>query len=205
MEPEGFETGEFKINASSAVDGLKPVYIIAYGSNPKEDGLTQQTPAGQGMIINGVASGIYYCLCNNHTIQGVLSDINSPNIGKGDSIIAIFSVPALALVGFNGLTLSELIEDSAMLLWIVNDFKANPITVNLNSLPASLDGYTPRNQKLRTYPFIYLGFNPQNASEKIYRYEDFANATPSFKVMSEVNPNPTVCFIPQKSRASPHD
>lgn len=200
LEPEGFETGEFKINASSAVDGLKPVYIVAYGSNPKDDGLTQQTPAGQGMIINGVASGIYYCLCNNHTIQGLLSTINSPNIGKGESIIAIFAVPALALVGYNGLTISELIEDSSLLLWIVNDFKANPITVNLNALPTSLDGYTPRNQKLRTYPFIYLGFNPQNASEKIYRYEDFTNNTPVFKVMSEVNPNPTVCFIPQNYR-----
>lgn len=200
LEPEGFETGEFKINASSAVDGLKPVYVVAYGSNPKEDGLTQQTPAGQGMIINGVASGIYYCLCNSHTIQGLLSTINSSSIGKGDSIIAIFSVPALAFVGYNGLTLSELIEDSSLLLWIVNDFKANPITINLNSLPNTLDGYTPRNQKLRTYPFIYLGFNPQNASEKIYRYEDFANNTPSFKAMSEVNPNPTVCFIPQNYR-----
>lgn len=152
------------------------------------------------MIINGVASGIYYCLCNNHTIQGVLSDINSPNIGKGDSIIAIFSVPALALVGYNGLTLSELIEDSAMVLWIVNDFKANPITINLNSLPTSLDGYTPRNQKLRTYPFVYLGFNPQNSSEKVYRYEDFTNATPVFKAISEINPNPSVCFIPQNYR-----
>ena len=152
------------------------------------------------MIINGVASGIYYCLCNSHTIQGLLSTINSASIGKGDSIIAIFSVPALAFVGYNGLTLSELIENSSLLLWIVNDFKANPITINLNSLPNTLDGYTPRNQKLRTYPFIYLGFNPQNASEKIYRYEDFTNNTPVFKAMSEVNPNPTVCFIPQNYR-----
>lgn len=198
LEPEGFEIGEFKINASSSVDGLKPVYVVAYGSNPKEDGLTQQTPAGQGMIINGVASGIYYCLCNSHTIQSLLSSIN--NAGKGESIIAVFSVPALAFVGYNGLTLSELIEDTSLLLWIVNNFKANPITINLNSLPNTLDGYTPRNQKLRTYPFIYLGFNPQNASEKIYRYEDFANNTPIFKAMSEVNPNPTVCFIPQNYR-----
>lgn len=47
---------------------------------------------------------------------------------------------------------------------------------------------------------MYLGFNPQNGVHKIFRYEDFTNATPSFKIMSEINPNPTVQFIPQNYR-----
>lgn len=37
-------------------------------------------------------------------------------------------------------------------------------------------------------------------NEKIFRYEDFLNGSPSFKVVSEVNPNPTICFIPQNYR-----
>lgn len=195
---EGLETGEFKINASAELDGLNPVYIVAYGRNPKDDGLTQQTPSAQGMIINGVASGLFYCVCNNATIQGLLDTIN--RAGYGESIVAVFSIPALALVGFNGWTLSDLISSDALIYWIVNDFKANPLNLNLVSLPSSLDGYTPRNQKLRTYPYIYLGFNPINGSEKVYRYEDFENNTPSFKIISEVNPNPTICFIPQNYR-----
>lgn len=56
-----------------------------------------------------------------------------------------------------------------------------------------------------TYPYIYLGFNPQNGTKKIYRYEDFANATPSFKIISEINPNPTVQFIPQNYRGANGD
>ena len=171
---------------------------MAYGRNPKDDGFTQQTPTAQGIIINGVPSGLYYCLCNNYTIQGLLQTIN--NAGFGQSIIAVFSVPALAFVGYNSLTLSELIEDSAMLLWIVTDFKASAQTLNLTARPSTIDSYSPRNKKLLTYPYLYLGFNPQNGSEKIYRYEDFSNATPSFKMMSEVNPNPTVCFVPQNYR-----
>lgn len=198
LEPEGFETGEFKIEATGDINGLKPVYIVAYGRNPKDDGLTQTTPAAQGMIINGVASGLFYCLVNNNTIQGLLQTIN--NAGFGESIVAIFSIPALALVGFNSLTLSDLISSDSLLLWIVNDFKADPISINLNALPSTIDNYTPRNQKLRTYPFVYLGFNPSNGNSKIYRYEDFTNLTPSFKAISEVNPNPSVCFIPQNYR-----
>ena len=83
-----------------------------------------------------------------------------------------------------------------------NDIKATPRPVTLVSTPATLDGYTPRNQKLRTYPFIYVGFNPTNGSSKIYRYEDFTNGTPTFNMISELNPNPTVCVIPQNYRGA---
>lgn len=78
--------------------------------------------------------------------------------------------------------------------------KENPISKNLNARPSTIDGYTPRNKKLLTYPYLYLGFNPQNGTSKIYRYEDFLNATPSFKIISEINPNPEVQFIPQNYR-----
>ena len=84
-------------------------------------------------------------------------------------------------------------------------FKENPLIDRLISTPTTLDGYTPRNQKLRTYPYLYLGFNPQNGSQKVYRYEDFENGTPSFKIMSEINPNPTVQFIPQNYRGQSGD
>lgn len=84
-------------------------------------------------------------------------------------------------------------------------FKENPIIESLISTPTSLDGYTPRNAKLRTYPYLYLGFNPQNGSQKVYRYEDFLNGSPSFKIMSEINPNPTIQFIPQNYRGQSGD
>lgn len=82
---------------------------------------------------------------------------------------------------------------------------ATPTIQNLISTPSQLDGYTPKNQKLRQYPFLYVGFNPPSGSEKIYRYENFANGTPSFKIVSEVNPNPTVNFIPQNYRGKTGD
>lgn len=199
LVPEGFEIGEPKVNASSSIDGLTPVYVVAYARNPYDDGFTQTQPISkQGVILNGVASGLFYCLCNSHTIQGLLYTIN--HAGYGESIVAVFSVPALAFVGFNNLTISDLIDGSSLLLWIVSDFKANAVSLNLTSLPSSLDGYTPRNQKLRTYPFVYLGFNPQNGSQKIFRYEDFTSGTPSFKIMSEINPNPSIFFVPQNYR-----
>ena len=42
-------------------------------------------------------------------------------------------------------------------------------------------------------------------SSKIYRYEDFANGTPTFKLYSEINQNPSVAFIPQNYRGAQGD
>lgn len=90
--------------------------------------------------------------------------------------------------------------------FLERNFSQSPITYsNFVSTPATLDGYTPRNNKLRTYPYLYLGFNPQNGNKKIFRYEDFTGGSPSFKVISEINPNPTVQFIPQNYRGKSGD
>lgn len=81
-----------------------------------------------------------------------------------------------------------------------SDYTEQPVTKTLISTPTSLDGYTPKNGKVRTYPYVYLGFNPPNGTNKIFRYEDFTSGTPSFKMISEVNPDPSVYFIPQNYR-----
>lgn len=84
--------------------------------------------------------------------------------------------------------------------FLERNFTEAPKTLTLQSLPNNLDGYVPHNQKLRTYPYIYLGFNPSNGSQQIYRYEDFLNNQPSFTMISEINPNPEVNFLPNNYR-----
>lgn len=83
---------------------------------------------------------------------------------------------------------------------INNSFKATPRNVTLMSTPNNLNGYVPKNNKLLTYPYCYVAFNPAGCTGKVFRYEDFANGTPSFSIISEINPNPNVCVIPQNYR-----
>ena len=200
---EGLETGEFKVGGTAELSELMPVAVIAYTRNPKEDGLTNETPAALGVQVNGIPNGMYFCVCSFYYLQGVLSSIN--NSGHGDAIMTIFTIPAFALIGFNNWTLEDITEGLGVMWWVVNDIKAPKRTINLVSTPSTLDGYTPRNQKLRTYPFMYVAFNPTNGSSKVYRYEDFQNGSPVFDMYSEINQNPTVCFIPQNYRGSNGD
>lgn len=194
--PEGLETGEYKIGGTAEFDELEPIYIVAYTRNPKDDGLTSDTPTAMGVIANGIPNGMYFCVVTSDMIQGLLQTINSK--GFGDAIMTVFSVPILALVGFKGLTAQDL--RSGVLQWFVTDFKASPVQKTLTSTPNNLDGYQPKNQKLRTYPYMYVGFNPPNGSSKIYRYEDFVNGSPQFDIISEISPNPTVAIIPKNYR-----
>ena len=195
--PEGLETGEFKVGGTAEFDELQPIAIIAYTRNPKEDGFTDQLPSSsQGVIANGIPNGMYFLIVSFDYLQGALYTIN--NAGHGDAILTVFTVPAFALIGFNDWTLQDIL--GGVYWWFVGDFKANPIRKTLISTPSQLDGYTPRNQKLRTYPYMYLGLNPTNGSSKIYRYENFENGTPVFDMYSEINQNPTICFIPKNYR-----
>lgn len=175
---ENLETGEYKVDGTAEIQDLEPWYIVAYA----EDTF--------GFKYNGVYSGIqFYAFSDSSALRGFIVQISLA--GKTDYILNIFTVPKLAFYPLA--QISRILDD---------DIKATPRPVTLVSTPTTLDGYTPRNQKLRTYPFIYVGFNPTNGSAKIYRYEDFVNGTPTFNMISEINPNPTVCIIPQNYRGA---
>lgn len=196
---EGLELGEVKINGTAELEGLNPLFVVAYSRNPYDDKLTENKPSAQGTITNGIPTGVFYCVCSRPMLQGLLDTINRK--GFGESIINVFSVPAFAFVGFNGWSLADVSNPNKELLWwITSDSSAPAYAVNLISTPNNLDGYVPKNKKLLQYPYLYVGFNPSNGNQKIYRYEDFTNGSPSFKFYSEVNPNPSVYMIPQNYR-----
>lgn len=146
-----------------------------------------------GFKYNGIYSGIqFYAYSDTQALRGFIVQVDLA--GKSDHILNIFTVPKLAFYP---------LEQVARVM--DEDIKAIPRPVELVSTPTNLDGYVPINQKLRTYPFMYIGFNPNGGTGKIYRYEDFTNGTPKFKMISEINPNPQVAVIPQNYRGSNGD
>lgn len=194
--PENLEMGEMIINNVTSFSDFSPRYIIAFSG----DKFGQTDISQDGFEYNGIFSSITFIVTNS--LNTALLIIN--NAGQGDKIITVFSVPYFAVKDFVNESQDPSVHEYYALP-ITRDFMQSAIVKTLNSLPQNLNGYTPKNQKLRTYPFLYLGFNPQNGSQKIYRYEDFENGLPSFKIISEINPNPSVYFIPQNYRGKSGD
>lgn len=156
-----------------------------------------------GYVVNGITQSVVFLICENEWYDNLMNRLQQETYS--DYIISCFSVPKLAVQDFMTSENRLFPNDYIYVLQGGKTYNSNPVMKTLVSTPSSLDGYTPRNQKLRTYPYMYLGFNPNNGSSKIYRYEDFANGTPQFKLISEVNPNPTICFIPQNYRGQSGD
>lgn len=201
LVPEGLETGEFTIDAVAQFDELEPYNVIAYLGTKlptTPGGLDTLIPEGS-FIVNGIVSSVAFLLCDNKSYAILMNALQEANYS--DQILTAFSVPKFAVQDF--LTGENLIVSPAYKvhgLFNGNTFLQSIITKTLNARPSSLNGYSPVNKKLLTYPYLYLGFNPTNGSSKIFRYEDFSNGTPSFDMISEVNPNPTVIFIPKNYR-----
>lgn len=201
--PEGLETGEFKVGGTAEIDDLECAYVVAYSGDEikNNDDTSFHTLSQDGYSYNGIFSSITFIVTNEYGFNVIMRVLNEED--NSNHVITVFTIPKLAVK-------SLMPEDTGgqhtySIDYLDRDFKENPIIKNLASLPTSIDGYTPRNKKLLTYPYIYLGFNPPNGTSKIFRYEDFTNNTPVFKIMSEINPNPTVYFIPQNYRGANGD
>lgn len=200
--PEGLEFGELKVQGTAEFDELEPAYVLAYSGDSYQVGNDPPTPVAQnGYKYNGIYSSVTFAVANEYGFPVLMAFMNEN--ANSDKVLTVFTVPKLAVRSL--LPVDDPQQHTYYFEFLERNFSETPIIKTLISTPSTLDGYTPRNQKLRTYPYLYLGFNPQNGTKKIFRYEDFTNGTPSFKIMSEINPNPTVQFIPQNYRGSNGD
>lgn len=200
--PEGLEFGELKVEGTAEIDDLEPAYIIAYtGDSYQIDNDPPKPVKQEGYNYNGIYSSVTFCVANSYGFPGIMSILNQN--ANSSHILTVFTVPKLAVKSL--IPVDPPGTHTYFYDFIEDYFKENPVTKTLLSRSNSLDGYTPRNKKLLQYPYLYLGFNPQNGTKKIFRYEDFTNGTPVFKIISEINPNPTVQFIPQNYRGSNGD
>lgn len=197
LEPEGLEMGELVIEGTADIEDLEPRYIVAFTG----DHFGETEFSSLGYSYNGLDSSITFIVTN--VVNVALGIINEQ--GDGDKILTVFAIPKLAVKDFveeiEGNDPSERVYYATPL----PTYKQQEIIKTFIARPNSIDNYTPRNKKLLTYPYLYLGFNPANGTKKIFRYEDFTNATPKFKVISEINPNPSIYFIPQDYRGKAND
>ena len=203
--PENLETGEFKVGGTANVTGLSPVYVWAYSAPKVKLGQsgTEYTLSSTSNVhyVNGIFTSVYFIVATSQQAYAEVATSMEIYENQSEKIVAHFSVPSLAVNSGNSVDFTSGAISGVYLL--ANSAMAEIKT--LISTPASLDGYTPKNAKLRTYPYMYVGFNPPQGVSKIFRYEDFSNGTPSFKFISEVNPNPTIYMIPQNYRGQSGD
>lgn len=197
--PEGLETGEYVCNGRTTLfDGGNTTYIcVASTETPITIG---QNPAIRKY--NGIYSGLFYTL-----FDAPLSASNFiralDGLGQGDAVACVFLVPT-ALTGsitFNHYSVSipgaqgQVIEFDAGLI-PYSDTSTVLSTSSTISIPTSLNGYTPKNNKLYCFPYSYFYITNNVGMDLDFHYEDFVNNSPSFKTIGSITPGCSIKCIP---------
>ena len=188
--PEGLETGEYIIDnkiKKAGYDSSHICFILATTMYPfiQNTGTAQEPHwelvggnATNGNIYNSNLSGVEYWWYTNTTngIEKLRNTIQAYcNSGQKEGIYMLFTCPDSCFEkvlevqneGYWGYVKQK--QGSYNLAWA--DVNTNPI-----SKATTLNGYTPKNKKLLTYPYCYILMNNGNGGNAIYHYELFKNS-----------------------------
>lgn len=170
-----------------------------------------------GTQSNGIYSGLRYFAFKNdltdltYGIPALEDFIKTyAQAGKGDAIYCLFMYPATfvsgALARADHLVAGTNLVDKRY----INNSAGGTSNITIDFSLTTLDGYTPKNNKLKCWPFNYMLTSNNNGSNVIYRYEDFYTVTnnvktivtPEFEVSSCLTPSGSIRMTPRKYKGT---
>lgn len=184
--PEGLETGEFECQSHETDTEIDSVlndlcYIMGSTSQPIV-GDPKDTPAGSDLY-NGIYSGVKYYRYDTVDAIDMLLAVYASKI---DTITGIFMAPKVLAPLKGGDTLYREVATS----------KA-PISYTISkSKNTGIGGYSPRNNKLKCFPYNYLVVSNNNGSNAIYHYEKFSGSNCGFTVKGALTPGCSIRLTP---------
>lgn len=210
--PEGLDTGEFVINGQGIFDEFQSTAYIVMGVTGVPESLSKvfygtSTPYNAPLtMFNGIFSGLKYIAFQTATSASQFLCIMDTE-GKADNVVSVFLVPSSLLtitqyqwkqcewtytwgsIEFDWTFTYYLVPSSVS---EVSLFDNKTITIN-----STLNGYTPKNNKMFTKEFNYVYITNNNGGEAIYAYEDFKDHEPTFKAIGSICPGCSIRLLPR--------
>lgn len=156
--PENVEMGEYIQNNWDYIGELDDyAYMLCATTDP--DGVERTYATNMGGI--PYAGKVYYCA----NLTGLVNIINSYGQYK-KNIYAVYMIPEIATVN----TTTEAFEGSAAPMAYQYEYNK----------PTTLNGYTPTNKKLLTFPYEYLLVSNNNGQSTVLKWEHFTTAKAGF-------------------------
>lgn len=180
--PENLELGDYIINDAKRTDKFDSYKIIVAATVDKYGSSVS------GGYYNGIYSGLNYLEFDTAEEVNDFIDLMTEN-NKANSIVAIWMMPKtfVAAKGTN-----------------------SALTLTFNYQGAyreTLDGYSPKNKKLLTYPYKMLLVSNMAGQSAEYHYEYFADDPGQnayhFLMVGDYSPTPTIKLVPQSYNGMP--
>lgn len=177
--PENLELGEFIINNAEELDPRANNLYICMGLSRYPSNLQLDN---ENRIYGKVYSGLLYLLFEDATSCSKMIKAMD-NLGYADDIFTIFTIPT-SLSFSNEWYTGDLGDQTGIKFAIVktSNSATSMVSNKTISINNTIDGYTPKNKKLLTYPYNYLYVTNNGGNDTIYKYEDFTNNNPIFNI-----------------------
>lgn len=169
--PEGLETGEYVRNAM--VDyHFGGNYFLAFQVTELISNMTDGNTSGR--LYDGIYSGLIVVMVDNYRTADLFVAAYD-DAGKRDAIISAFYVPKDLVPSSkqywnNGVTLHGQTCD---VCFPKESNSAQSMQSLVLSRPSTIDGYTPKNNKLFTKEFCYIYATNNSGASATYAFEDF--------------------------------
>ena len=191
---EGLELGDYvDKSVYDLIDTTNLCCVIAATIDINDYPTFGSTYGSEG--IGNMYSGIAYYLCrpSEYIFLGTrLSQIDDE--GKGDAILSIHMAP-LALFTYVGTI------GAGNYLPRINGL--NDLTFDVSKIiTGDLDGYTPKNNKMYTYPYNFLGITNYGGGFASYKFEKFSTTDCTFDVSGNLGTNQSVRITPKNYKGN---
>ena len=176
--PENLETGEYVVNSSDYYNGLDTLkYVIQCTEWSTTD---ENKPLATNFGGVYMAGGAYVC----STINEVVNILQAfATRGKSDAVYNLYMIPA------------SMITNTSPSLQYSGQSSPNTDTKTITKVN-TINGYTPINKKLLTFPFNYMLISNNNGSSNILHYERFSGNTCNFTIKGVPTVGGSIKIIP---------
>ena len=183
LEPEDIDTGEYKTIATQAT-GFFNNYVMVVLSAAS---LTGEPPSVEvwKSVCGGMPCGLY-AYAFKPSDEG---DYNTAfnlltKFFDTDSIVSVFLFP------------EDLINVDDLRQIVTAEAVKKEIKPMQTTRPNTIDGYTPKNNKLFAYPYTLLRASTSYGPSVSLHYEYFKDGDPDFDLLAGFSANPTVLMVP---------
>lgn len=160
--------GDYIITEQETNGGINTLYIIVAAT------FNENFENSGGNLYGRTYSGLFYNRFNLFDVDGVNTFIEEATSRQlSDGIVSIFIGPAPP----------ETIQD----FWVQSNLKTY----------GNFENYTPKNNKLYTYPFNFLYVYTDDGHSNIYPYEYFNSTNAVFNIYPSMSCAPDIVAVPQ--------
>ena len=194
--PEKLETGEYIINDTDYMMYDTNYAIIIVLSSARDTGLYTTQNSHFGHVFNG---------CKYYGFGASLTQFDEANkfirvlddAGKTDNVVSVFMCPDTLYQKINKNSHTDTIDGITVTYDVLSGSSGLQIeNQKYITMQTTLNGYTPKNNKLKCFPYNYLELDNNNGGTAVYHYEKFVNNTPSFQTSGTLTIGCSIMCVP---------